>query len=439
MIALILRPLTSHLECHTYDIQDGTWGMGRARLRLHPLRWGVTFSLMSFTEFGLKEELVHAVQRMGYIDPSPIQAQAIPIILQGRDVIASAQTGTGKTAAFALPLISMILQNPAADGPQVLIVEPTRELAAQVHEALAEFCYFLKTKSCLLHGGVKYEPQIAAMQAKPEFLVATPGRLLDHLQSKNLSLDTIRAVVLDEGDRMLDMGFLPDVSNIVRQCTNRKQTCLFSATIPPQIQHVIDWALNDPVQIEINPERQPAETVDHAFYPVASDQKFDLLLAILDQFQYDGIIIFSRTKMGADSIASTLESQGHKVAVIHSDRSQIQRTRALDLFKTREAEVMVATDIAARGIDIAGVSHVINYDVPDNPDDYIHRIGRTGRATKSGDAITFITGFDKDHILAIEHTLGKSVPRRKVEGFDYKYTALLDDTPAPTSRRRRRR
>lgn len=394
---------------------------------------------MSFWEFGLREEVVHAVQRMGYIDPSPIQAQAIPIILEGKDVIASAQTGTGKTAAFALPLMSLYARQPAHSGPHVLIVEPTRELAAQVHEAIADFACFLECTSCLLHGGVKYEPQIAAINSKPDFLVATPGRLLDHLQSKNLSLDTISTVILDEGDRMLDMGFLPDVSNIIRQCKNRKQTCLFSATVPPQIQHVIDWALKDPVQIEINPERQPAETVDHAFYPVASDQKFDLLLAILNQFEFDGIIVFSRTKMGADSIASTLESQGHKVAVIHSDRTQSQRTKALDLFKTREVEVMVATDIAARGIDIAGVSHVINYDVPENPDDYIHRIGRTGRATKSGDAITFITGFDKEHVMAIEHTLGKSVPRRKVDGFNYKYTALLDDSPAPTTRRRRRR
>jgi ATP-dependent RNA helicase RhlE len=393
---------------------------------------------MSFWNFGLREEVVHAVQRLGYIEPSPIQTQSIPIILEGKDVIASAQTGTGKTAAFTLPLISQLLSKPSSAGPRVLIVEPTRELAAQVHEAIIDYCAFIDAKCCLLHGGVKYEPQLASMKNNPDFIVATPGRLLDHLQSKNLDLNSIETVILDEGDRMLDMGFLPDVSSIVRQCKNRKQTCIFSATIPPQIQHVIDWALKDPVKIEINVDRQPAETVDHAFYPVASDQKFDLLLAILEEFHYDGIIIFSRTKMGADSIASTLQENNHKVVAIHSDRTQSQRTKALDLFKTREVEVMVATDIASRGIDIAGVTHVINYDVPENPDDYIHRIGRTGRATKTGDAITFITGFDADSVRAIEHILGKSVPRRKLEGFDYKYTALLDDSPPPTRRRRRR-
>ncbi|MEO0454885.1 MAG: DEAD/DEAH box helicase [Verrucomicrobiota bacterium] len=393
---------------------------------------------MSFQNMGLKDEVVHAVQRLRYIDPSPIQAQAIPVIVEGKDIIASAQTGTGKTAAFALPLISRLHQRRESGGPRVLIVEPTRELAAQVQDALEDFCFFLKLQSCLLHGGVKYEPQIAALQKGPDFIIATPGRLLDHLESKNIDLSSIETVVLDEGDRMLDMGFLPDVSRIVKACTNRKQTCVFSATIPPQIQHIIEWALKDPVQIEINPQKQPAETVDHAFYPVASDQKFELLEAMLEKFQYDGIIIFSRTKMGADSIASTLEGSGHKVVAIHSDRSQSQRTKALDLFKTREAEVMVATDIAARGIDIAGVTHVINYDVPENPDDYIHRIGRTGRAAQTGDAITIITGFDEDAVKAIEHTLGKPVERRKLDDFNYKFTALLSDSP-PTTRRRRRR
>jgi ATP-dependent RNA helicase RhlE len=389
---------------------------------------------MSFWEFGLHEKIVHAVQRLRYIDPTPIQSQAIPTILQGCDVIGSAQTGTGKSAAFALPLLSRMGNH---SHPRVLVLEPTRELAAQLLEAVQDFAHFTDLATCLLHGGVKIDPQTRQLKKGPDMIIATPGRLIDHVESGNIKLDTIETVVLDEADRMLDMGFWPDVTKIVRWCSQRKQTLLFSATIPPQIQYVIEWALKDPVTIAINRAVTAAETVDHALYPVANDQKMELLLALLEALHYDGVIVFSRTKMGADDIAATLDRNGHKVAVIHSDLTQAKRTQSLEDFKSRTCEVLVATDIASRGIDIANVTHVINYDVPENPEDYIHRIGRTGRATQSGDALTLITGFDVDAVRRIESLLNQEIPRRKLDGFAYKYTALLAP-PAAAPRRRRR-
>jgi ATP-dependent RNA helicase RhlE len=392
---------------------------------------------MSFQNFGLSEAVVHAAQRLRYIEPTPIQEQAIPLILEGRDVIGSAQTGTGKTAAFALPLISLLGSHSV---PRVLILEPTRELSAQVHEALVDFSHFTDLRTCLLHGGVRYEGQLRQIKRSPDLIVATPGRLLDHLASHALSLKTIEVVVLDEADRMLDMGFLPDVSTILKQSPSRKQTLMFSATIPPAIQTLVSWALKDPVRAEVDARCQPAETVDHALYPVASDQKQELLLALLDHIHYESVIVFTRTKAGADAIARDLEKDGHKVRAIHSDLPQSRRTAALEAFRSGEIEVLVATNIASRGLDIANVTHVFNYDMPEDPDDYIHRIGRTGRAEKTGDALTLVTGFDTDAVRAIEFLLGREIPKRKMEGFPYKYTALLEaGVPKPTRRSRRKR
>ncbi len=252
-----------------------------------------------------------------------------------------------------------------------------------------------------------------------------------------LKLDQIRHLVLDEADRMLDMGFMPDVTRIIEACPPDRQTLLFSATLPDAIQRLISWAMKTPERIQINPSVSKAETIDHALYPVASDQKFELLLALLDHMEYNGVIVFTRTKVEADTIADALSRTEHKVTVLHSDRTQSQRTKALEMFRNRECEVLVATNIAARGIDIAGVSHVINYDVPENPEDYIHRIGRTGRAEKSGDALTLMTGFDEDQLRAVEVLLNEPIPRKKLEGFPYKYTALLNDSPVTSAVRRR--
>lgn len=389
---------------------------------------------MSFHNLGLDEKFIHAVQRMGYIEPSPIQAQAIPVVASGRDLLASAQTGTGKTAAFALPLLSRLKYH---GKTQAIILEPTRELAAQVIDALDDFTAFSNISYCLIHGGVKYEPQLAALKNKPDIIVATPGRFLDHLKQGALDLRSVECLVLDEADRMLDMGFMPDVTRIIEACPKKRQTLLFSATLPPAIQNLIAWAMNDPAKVQIDMQVSKAETVEHALYPVASDQKFELLLALLDHLHYEGVIVFTRTKMEADNITAALEETNHKVTAMHSDRSQSQRTKALEKFKNRECEVLVATNIAARGIDIAGVTHVINYDVPENPEDYIHRIGRTGRAQSTGDALTLMTGFDEDQIAAIEALLKAPIPRKKLETFNYKYTALLDPKPNAYVRKRR--
>jgi len=395
---------------------------------------------MSFQNLGLDERFVHAAQRLRYVEPSPIQSRAIPVVAAGKDLFASAQTGTGKTAAFTLPILSRLKEH---SHTRAVIVEPTRELAAQVADALEDFTAFSNITYCLIHGGVKYEPQLEALKKNPDIIVATPGRFLDHLKSRVLDLKGVQHLVLDEADRMLDMGFMPDVTRIIEACPKERQTLLFSATLPDAIQRLIGWAMNNPEKIQIDPEVSKAETVEHALYPVASDQKFDLLLAMLDKFHYNGVIVFTRTKMEADNIASALENTEHKVTVLHSDRSQSQRTKALEMFRNRECEVLVATNIAARGIDIAGVSHVINFDVPENPEDYIHRIGRTGRAQSSGDACTIMTGFDEDALKAVEALLKAPIPRKKLDGFNYKYTALLDPNPiAPVRRRgggRRRR
>jgi ATP-dependent RNA helicase RhlE len=379
---------------------------------------------MSFDNFGFREELMHGLQRLHYVEPSPIQSQAIPVVMAGGDLIASAQTGTGKTAAFGLP----ILQNLGQHGKlRCLILEPTRELAAQVTEAFEDFAAFTHFRMCLIHGGVKYGKQDETLASGADIVIATPGRLLDHLERKTINLRDIQHLVLDEADRMLDMGFLPDVRRIIESCPEQRQTLLFSATMPPPLEGLVSWALKDPQKIAIGRARTPAETVTHVLYPVASDQKFDLLLALLEDLHYESVIVFTRTKADADSIYGALEQAQHKVGVIHADRSQSERTHALEQFKSGAFEVLVATNIASRGLDIEGVSHVINYDVPDQPDEYVHRIGRTGRAKRTGDALTLTTAFDIQQVRAIEFELGIVIPRKKLENFAYKYTALLED------------
>jgi len=377
---------------------------------------------------------------MGYIDPTPIQLRSFPVVLSGRDLIASAQTGTGKTAAFALPLISMLGKHQR--GVRVLVLEPTRELAAQVETAFRDYGRFTGLNIGVVYGGVGFGAQRDMIQKGADVLVATPGRLIDFLSSREIDLSGLRHLVLDEMDRMLDMGFMPQVRKIVERCPKQRQTMLFSATMPPEIEHLTSWVLNDPEIIQIGIKRSPAETVSHALYPVAREQKFDLLLSLLEATDFYSVLIFCRTKDGADRIAHQLKEAKHSVAVLHSNRTQRERMDALEGFKSGKYEVMVATDIASRGIDIAGVSHVINYDVPQHPEDYVHRIGRTGRAQHVGDAFTIMTGEDVQEVTKIEHFIGQKIARLKVESFNYLYTAMLDATPRTPIRRtgkRRRR
>jgi ATP-dependent RNA helicase RhlE len=380
---------------------------------------------MPFAKLGLSPVILEGVKAMGYTEPTPIQLRTIPLILEGRDVIGSAQTGTGKTAAFALPILSKLDKHDPK--PRVLILEPTRELAAQVETAFRDYGRFSNLKVAVFYGGVGYGKQNEALRTGVDILVATPGRLLDHLQQGNVRLDRVQYLVLDEADRMLDMGFLPDVRRILDRCPRDRHTSLFSATIPPEIGTLIQWAMKNPESVEIGARRMPAETVRHAIYPVAESQKIELLLALLDQLNYDSVIIFCRTKDRADRIGHMLKKTNHAAAILHSNRTQSEREHALKGFRDGRFEVLVATDIAARGLDIAGVSHVINIDVPQHPEDYVHRIGRTGRAEHTGDALTIMVAEDAKHVHDIERFIGQKVNRAKLDGFNYRYTALFDE------------
>lgn len=380
---------------------------------------------MPFKTLGLYSSIVRAVTKKGFITPTPIQQQAIPAVLSGRDVIASAQTGTGKTAAFALPILNRLGPHQAL-APRVLVLEPTRELAAQVEESFREFGQFTDVRVALLHGGVGYGKQRNALRESSDVVVATVGRLLDFLEAKTVRLEYLQVLVLDEVDRMLDMGFIDDVKKIVGLCPKQRQTLLFSATIPPEIEEMARFALREPVRIAVNPTRTAAESVTHAAYPVRHAIKFPFLVALLDKIEWKSVIVFVRTKQGADRIARQLTEAKHSVAVIHGNRTQAQRKDALAGFKEGRYEVLVATDIAARGLDIEAVSHVINYDVPMTPDDYVHRIGRTGRASAVGDAFTLVTPQDLSDLQAIEKFIQAPIPQLKLEGFDYHAAA-----PAP--------
>src|SRR5258707_12296763 len=380
---------------------------------------------MGFSKFGLSQPMIEGVKAMGYTEPTPIQLRAIPLILEGRDVIGSAQTGTGKTAAFALPILSQLGHH--CPQPRLLVLEPTRELAAQVETAIRDFARFTDLRVVVVFGGVGYGLQRENLHKGVDIIVATPGRLLDLVEQGACKLDRVEFLVLDEADRMLDMGFLPDVRRILDRCPRQRHTSLFSATVPPQIETLIQWAMKDPETVEIGIRRSPAETVKHVVYPVAVDQKTDLLRALLDQVNYDSVIVFCRTKNRADRIGNLLRKNNHAVATLHSNRTQREREQALRGFRDGRFEVLVATDIAAGGLDVAEVSHVINFDVPQHPEDYVHRIGRTGRAEAAGDAFTLMVAEDASHVAAIERFIGKKIERVKLENFNYKYTALFDE------------
>jgi ATP-dependent RNA helicase RhlE len=390
---------------------------------------------MSFAELGLSEKVVQGAEAMGYVEPTPIQLRAIPVVLGGGDLIGSAQTGTGKTAAFALPILSRLRTHGKF---RCLVLEPTRELAAQVETAFRDYARFTDLRVTVLYGGTGYGKQREDLKNGVDVMVATPGRLLDHFEQKTLHFRDIETLVLDEADRMLDMGFIPDVRRIINQCPKQRQTLLFSATVPPEIESFASWVLRQPEKISIGAYRSPAETVSHAFYPVAESQKFDLLSALLERTHFESVLVFTRTKHEADRIAHWLKAENHAVAVLHSNRTQRERMEALEGFKSGKYEVMVATDIASRGIDVEGISHVVNYDIPLHPEDYVHRIGRTGRALKVGDAFTLITASEYKHVQAVERFIGQTVPRVKIDNFKYEYTVLLDPrAPQPGAKKRR--
>jgi len=387
---------------------------------------------MPFTKLNLAPNFLRGVQAMGYTEPTPIQLRAIPVVLSGKDLVASAQTGTGKTAAFALPVLTMLGIH-KKEGPRVLVLEPTRELAAQVETAFRDFGRYSDIRATVLHGGVGYGRQRSELRAGTDIVVATPGRLMDFMQEGELKLNGIQILILDEVDRMLDMGFIHDVKRIIQKCPSKRQTLFFSATVPPEIAAVASFALRDPVRVEIGVARSVTTLITHAIYQVHQEQKFELLLALLAAIDFNSVLVFSRTKHGADRIARRLREANHSVAVLHANRSQNQRMEALEGFRSGRYEVMVATDIAARGIDVAGVSHVINYDVPENPEDYVHRIGRTGRAQAVGDAFTLVAPEEAGDIRDIERFIGQKVPELRLEGFAYQAYVARPSQPSPGS------
>jgi ATP-dependent RNA helicase RhlE len=360
---------------------------------------------------------VDAVLAAGYRTPTPIQIQAIPLALRGRDIMGLAQTGTGKTAAFTLPIIARL-----SGGPRrlrALILTPTRELCQQVEESFRKYGRFSEIDVAPIYGGVAYEPQERALADRVDVLVATPGRLIDHMERRNVALDELEILVLDEADRMLDMGFAPQINRIVSGISSYRQTLLFSATMPPEVEALARKYLRRPVVVQVGRRSQAAHTVKHAVYPVPASQETALLVALLQQPGMDSVLVFSRTRHGADRVVRSLHDAGIEATALHADKSQSQRSAALDAFKRGAIRVLVATDIAQRGLDISGISHVVNYDVPGQAEDYVHRIGRTGRAAQTGDAFTFMAPDEIAMVRTIERVLGQPIDRISMPGFDF--------------------
>ena len=396
---------------------------------------------VSFAELDLAPDVLHAVRDAGYTHPTPIQQQAIPLALAGRDLIGLAQTGTGKTAGFTLPIVHNLITTPLVgdDGQplhrvRVLILTPTRELAAQVEESFRKYGKHTELRVVPVYGGVGLEPQSKALRRGVDVVVATPGRLLDHMERGNVSFDDLEVLVLDEADRMLDMGFAPQINRVVGELPPYRQTLLFSATMPPEVEALARKYLRKPVVVQVGRRSEAASTVTHAVYPVPRDRKNTLLVELLKKPEMDSVLVFTRTKHGADRVVRHLEDQGIAATAMHADKSQGERTRALEDFKAGKIRVLVATDIAQRGLDVSGISHVINYDVPQQPEDYVHRIGRTGRAAATGDAYTFMSPDEISMVRAIERTIGQQIPRISVPGYDFGTTAE-SAVPVPTESR----
>lgn len=372
---------------------------------------------MSFKSFELHPLIQAGVEALGYEEPTPIQTQCIPLILQGRDVMGMAQTGTGKTAAFGLPILQRLMSGPRR-RVRALIIAPTRELAEQIHEAIGQLGRKTKIKSVTVYGGVKQNPQVRKLKEGAEIVVACPGRLLDLMDQGVIDLSHMDVLVLDEADRMFDMGFMPDVRRILSRIPAERQTLLFSATLPEEIRALAKDILRDPVTVQVG-EAAPVSTVSHALYPVEQHLKTALLVKILERTDTDSVLIFTRTKDRATRVAKHLKKEGFPVTFLQGDLSQGQRQEAINGFRNGKYRILVATDIAARGLDISRISHVINYDMPDTVDAYTHRIGRTGRAERTGDAFTFVTREDRAFVWEIERVLGETIERRTLEDFDY--------------------
>ena len=372
---------------------------------------------VTFASLGLSEPVMQAVADAGYLTPTPIQAAAIPLVLSGRDIIGLAQTGTGKTAAFTLPLVDRLLGGPRRT--RALILTPTRELCVQVEENVHRYASHSKLNVLPVYGGVPLEPQQKALREGVDVIVATPGRMIDHLERQNVVFDDLEVLVLDEADRMLDMGFAPQINRIVAQIPPYRQTLLFSATMPPEVEALARKYLRKPTVVQIGIRSSAASTVSHAVYPVPADRKTALLAELLKAEGMDSVLVFTRTKHGADRVVRHLEREGVAATAMHADKTQAQRTKALADFKDGKIRVLVATDIAQRGLDINGISHVINYDVPQQPEDYVHRIGRTGRAETTGDAYTFMAPDEIAMVRTIERILGEPIPRISVPGYDF--------------------
>ena len=374
---------------------------------------------MPFNQLGLDANILKAVQEAGYTEPTPIQLAAIPQILAGHDLIGIAQTGTGKTAAFVLPILAKLANGPARSGMRALVVAPTRELVVQIEENVRAYAKHLPLRMATVFGGVGERPQIQALRSGVDLIVATPGRLLDLMQQGHVNFSALTFLVLDEADRMLDMGFLPAIRQIVEALPERRQTLLFSATLSREIESLTHEFQRFPKTIQIGRRSNPAETVTQLIYEVPKHLKSELLVHLLRDPSFDTVLVFARMKHGADRIAKKLESSGIRTATLHSNRSQNQRLRALKDFKSGDVRVLVATDIAARGIDVDGISHVVNYDFPMHSEDYVHRIGRTGRAHAVGDAISFVTPEDQSALRSLERFIGRGIVRKRAEGFNY--------------------
>ncbi len=379
---------------------------------------------MTFSTLGLSEAILRAVSERGYLEPTPIQKQAIPAVLSGGDLLAGAQTGTGKTAGFVLPILHR-LSNRTVKGPsegrppiRALILVPTRELAAQVEESVREYGKHLKLASMTMIGGVNINPQITRLRSRVDILVATPGRLLDHVQQKTLDLSGIEILVLDEADRMLDMGFIRDIKKILALLPKNRQNLLFSATFSDEIKALADGLLNNPATIEVAKRNATAETISHKVYPVDRDKKRPLLARLVKDHNWHQVLVFTRTKHGANQLAEYLTKNGISSLAIHGNKSQAARTRALSEFKDGSLQVLVATDIAARGIDIAELPHVVNYELPNVPEDYVHRIGRTGRAGQSGEAVSLVCVDELKLLADIERVIKRKIPQEVVPGFE---------------------
>jgi ATP-dependent RNA helicase RhlE len=390
---------------------------------------------MSFKSLGLHAALLQAVRDMRYTEPTPVQAEAIPAVMTGRDVLATAQTGTGKTAAFVLPLLHRLLAHPLG-VTQALILTPTRELAQQIDEVYLGLAYHTKLRGAVIVGGLSMGPQDKALRAGVEVLIATPGRLLDHMRQNQPRFDQIHTVIFDEADRMLDMGFLPDLKRIIQRLPARKQTLMFSATMPPTIANLAKEILRDPVVVQVGKRSAPAVGITQAAYPVPEHLKTSLLRRLLGGNDMPSVLVFTRTKQSARRLAKAIAADGFAVGELHSNLTQPQRQRAMTGFRENKFQVLVATNIAARGLDVNHITHVISYDVPTVPDDYIHRIGRTARAEAEGDAWVLVSPLEEKLLTRIERQIGQRLPRVQLPDFDYRAEG---GRPAPDDDSRARR